>query len=133
MEKTNIFDEEFKQRVSDGCGKIKDKLSDALLTEEGSLDTAKIETAARDAIKKVEEGVKDGYQKFSDTYMKEDGSLDKEKIGDAVNTTYRKAGRVLASSMTRLAEKLTEKFGADGENGQIIDAELVTEDPAGEP
>ena len=129
MEKTKIFDEEFKQKVSDGCEKIKDKLSDALLTEDGSLDTEKIGTAVGDTIKKVEEGVRDGYQKFSDSYMKEDGKLDTEKVGAAMNTTYHKAGRILATGMTRLAEKLADKFGVQDENGQIIDSELVAEEP----
>ena len=128
MEKHRIFDKEFKQNVAEGCEKIKNKLSDTFLTEEGNLDTAKIETAARDTFNKVETGVKEGYQKFSDAYLKEDGSLNKEKLGDTLNTTYYKAGRVLASSITRLAERLTDKFGTDSEEGQIIDAELVAED-----
>lgn len=129
MAKHQIFDEEFKQSIADGCEKIKDKLSDALLTEEGNLDTEKIGNAVEDTLKRVEEGVKDGYQKFSDTYMKEDGKLDTEKVGAAVNTTYHKAGRMLAAGMTRLAEKLTDKFGVQGENGEIIDSELVAEEP----
>ena len=132
MEKTKIFDEEFKQKVSDGCEKIKDKLSDALLTEDGSLDTEKIGNAVGDTIKKVEEGVKDGYQKFSDSYMKEDGKLDKEKVGAAVNNAYQKGGRLLATGMTKLAEKLVDKFGVQEHEGQIIDSELVTQDPAAE-
>lgn len=132
MAKFQILDEEFKQNVSDSCEKIKDKLSDALLTEEGNLDTEKIGSAARDTIKKVEEGVKDGYQKFSDNFIGEDGHLDTEKVGEAVNSTYRKAGRFLATGMTRLAEKLADKFGVQEENGEIIDSELVTEEPAEE-
>ena len=55
MEKRKIFDEEFKQEISEGYGKIKDKLSDALLNEEGKLDTEKIGNAARDTAEKVEE------------------------------------------------------------------------------
>lgn len=128
MAKHQIFDEEFKQSIADGCEKIKDKLSDALLTEEGNLDTEKIGSAVEGTLKKVEEGVKDGYQKFSDTYMKEDGKLDTEKVGAAVNTTYQKAGRMLATGMTKLAEKLADKFGVQGENGEIIDSELVVEE-----
>lgn len=132
MAKHQIFDEEFKQSIADGCEKIKDKLSDALLTEEGSLDTEKIGSAVGDTIKKVEEGVRDGYQKFSDSFMTEDGRLDKEKVGEAVNSTYQRAGRILATGMTRLAGKLTDKFGTQEASGEIVDSELVAEESAAE-
>lgn len=132
MAKQQIFDEEFKQNVADGAKKIKDKLSDALLTEDGSLDTQKIGNAVGDTLKRVEEGVKDGYQKFSDSYMKEDGKLDTEKVSAAANDAYQKAGRFLATGMTKLAGKLADKFGVQEENGQIIDSELVAEEPAAE-
>lgn len=128
MAKYQIFDEEFKQSIVDGCGKIKDKLSDALLTEEGNLDTEKIGNTVGDALKKAEAGVKDGYQKFSDSYMTEDGKLDTEKVEAAVNNTYHKAGRILATGMTRLAEKLVDKFGTQEETVQIVDSELVSEE-----
>ena len=132
MAKHQIFDEEFKQSIVDGCEKIKDKLSDALLTEEGSLDTEKIGSAVGDTVKKVEEGVRDGYRKFSDSYMTEDGHLDKEKVGETVNNTYQRAGRILATGMTRLAEKLTDKFGTQEGSDRIIDSELVAEEPVAE-
>ena len=125
MEKTRIFDEEFKQKVSDGCEKIKDTLSDALLTEEGKLDTEKIGNAARETAKNVETTVKEGYQKFNENFRKEDGSLDKEKLNDAAGKTYRKAGRFLATGMTRLAQILSDKFGTNADNAEIIDTELV--------
>lgn len=128
MAKYQIFDEEFKQSIAQGCEKIKDKLSDALLTEEGNLDTEKIGNAVEGTFRKVEEGVKDGCQKFRDSYVRDDGSLDKTKIEETVHTTYRKAGRVLAAGMSRLAEKLTDEFGIQEENGEIIDSELVTEE-----
>ena len=130
MAKYQIFDEEFKQNVSDGCEKIKDKLSDALLTEEGKLDTDKISDTARDTFKRVEAGVKDGYQKFSDNFVREDGSLDKEKMGDALNTTYHKAGKALATGVSRLADFLTGKFGVQESGGEIIDTELASSEPA---
>lgn len=126
MEKRRIFDEEFKQEISEGYGKIKDKFTDALLTEEGKLDTEKIGNTARDAAQKVEAEVKDSYRRFSEEYIR-DGSLDKEKVGAALQDTYQKTGRFLAVSMTRLAEKLTDKFGVDDENREIIDSELVQE------
>lgn len=133
MAKYQIFTEEFKQNVSESCDNIKEKLSDALLTEEGKLDTEKIGGAARDTAKKVEEGVKESYRKFNEEYKKEDGSLDKEKLGEAANRSYRKAGRFLATGVTRLAEILSDKFGTNSENGEIIDSELVTEEPVEEP
>ena len=114
MAKFQILDEEFKKNVSEGCDKIKEKLSDVLLTEEGKLDTEKIGNATRDTFKKVEDGVKDSYRKFSDEYVK-DGSLDKEKLGEAANRSYHKAGRFLATSVTRLADVLTGKFGVNGD------------------
>lgn len=132
MAKIQILDEEFKKSIVDGCEKIKDKLSDALLTEDGSLDTEKIGSAVGDTIKRVEEGVKEGYQKFNENYRNEDGKLDTEKVEAAVNISYQKAGRALATGMTRLAEKLADKFGVQEENGQIIDSELVAEEPAAE-
>lgn len=128
MAKFPKLDEEFKQNLSEGCKKIGDKLSDALLTEEGKLDTEKLSTAARDTIKKVEEGVRDGCQKLNDNFVGEDGHLDTEKVGAAVNSTYRKAGRFLATGMTRLAGKLAERFGVDADGGEIIDSELVTQE-----
>lgn len=130
MAKQQIFDEEFKQNVADGAKKIKEKLSDALLTEDGSLDTEKIGNAVGDTLKKVEEGVKDSYQKFSDSYMKEDGKLDTEKVEAAVTDTYQRAGRFLATGMTKLAGILTDKFGTQSEDGKIVDSELVAEEPA---
>ena len=132
MEKTKIFDEEFKQKVSNGCEKIKDIFSDALLTEEGKLDTEKISNAARETARNVEDGVKEGYHKFNENFRKEDGSLDKEKLNDTAAKTYRKAGRSLATVMTRLARILSDKFGTNADNGEIIDSELVEEEPAQE-
>lgn len=129
MAKFQIFDENFKRNLSDSCGKLKDTVSDAILTEEGKLDTGKISSAARNTIQKVEDGVKDGCRKFSQEYMK-DGSLDKEKLGDAANRGYQKAGRFLATSMTRMADKLADKFGLDGDEKEIIDSELVDEEAA---
>lgn len=125
--------EEIKQNVTESCEKIKDKLSDALLTEEGKLDTERIGNAVTDTFKKVEEGVKDGYQKLSDSITDENGDLDKEKVGAAVNRTYHKAGRFLATGMTRLANKLTDIFGTQEEKGEIIDTEVVAEEPVQEP
>lgn len=125
MEKTRIFEEEFKQKVSDSCEKIKDTLSDALLTEEGKLDTERIGNAARETAKNVEAGVKKGYQKFNENFRKEDGTLDKEKLNDVAAKTYRKAGRSLATGMTRLAQILSDKFGTNADNGEIFDTELV--------
>lgn len=132
MEKVQIFDEEFKQKVADGCEMIKDKLSDALLTEEGHLDTEKIGNAARETVKNVEAGVMDGYQKFNDNFVTEDGHLDREKLSDAASSTYRKAGRFLATSVTRLGQILSDKFGTNGDNAEIIDSELVEEEPSQE-
>ena len=125
MAKFQIFDENFKQQVSGTCKTAKEKLSDAVLTEEGRLDTEKISAAARNAVKKVEGGVKEGYQKFSDNFIDEQGRLDTDKVEDAVTNTYHKAGRRLATSMTRLAGKLAGKFGIDGENTDVIDSEVV--------
>lgn len=130
MAKQQIFDEEFKQNVADGAKKIKEKLSDALLTEDGSLDTERIGNTVGDALKKVEEGVKDSYQKFSENYVKEDGKLDTEKVEAAVAGTYQRAGRFLATGMTKLAGILTDKFGVQSEEGKIVDSELVAEEPA---
>lgn len=132
MENTKIFDEEFKQKVSEGCEKVKEKLSDALLTEEGKLDTEKIGNAARETAKNVEAGVKEGYQKFNENFRKEDGSIDKEKLGDAAGKTYRKAGRFLATGVSRLAQFLSDKFGTNADNAEIIDSELVVEEPSQE-
>ncbi len=132
MAKQPIFDEGFKQNVTESCEKIKDKLSDAFLNEDGKLDTEKLGNTARDTFKKVEDGIKDGYHKISEPFVGEDGQLDKEKVGAAVNDAYRKTGRFLATSMTRLAEKMADKFGVDGETGDIIEAELVTEEPDAE-
>lgn len=129
MAKQQIFDEEFKRSVGEKYSAAKEKLSDALLTEEGKLDTGKIGSAVEDTFKKAEAGVKDSYRRFNEEYVR-DGHLDKEKVGEAANRTYRKAGRRLATGMTRLAEKLADKFGVDGEGGQVIDSELVTEEPA---
>lgn len=128
MEKVKIFDEEFKQKVSDSCGKIKDTLSDALLTEEGKLDTEKIGNAVTDTFRKAEDGIKDGCRKFSEEYVR-DGHLDTDKVGTALNDSYQKAGRFLANSVSRLAEKLSDRFGTDGEPGAVFDSEIVTGEP----
>jgi hypothetical protein len=124
MEKKQIFDEEFKQNVSDKYQAVKGKLSDALLTEEGNLDTEKIGSVVTDTAKKVEGTVREGYERFNREYVK-DGKLDKEKVGAALNDTYKKGGRFLATSMTRLAEILTDKFGSNSQKGEVIDTELV--------
>ena len=128
MEKQKIFDEEFKQNVSAKLNSVKEKVSDALLTEEGKLDTQRIGNAVEDTFKKAEAGVKDCYRKFNAEYKKEDGSLDKEKLGESAKRTYRKAGRGLAAGVTKLANFLTDKFGSQGQNGEIVDAEIVTEE-----
>ncbi len=128
MEKTPIFHDEFKKKVSEGCDAIKAALSDALLTDEGRLDTEKIGDAARDAAKKVEDTVREGHQKFSEDFLRDDGSLNREKLRDAADRTYRKAGRFLATGMSRVAEKLSDKFGTDAECVEVIDSQLVTED-----
>ena len=119
------FDEEFKQNVSAKFQSVKEKVSDAILKEDGSLDTDKIGNAVTDTAKKVEDTVREGYQKFSDAYVK-DGSLDKEKLEEAAGRTYRKAGRSLATGVSKLADFLTDKFGVDGQNGEIVDTEIVT-------
>lgn len=126
------FDEEFKQNVSAKYQAVKEKVSDALLTEEGKLDTERIGNAVTDAARKVEDSVKTSYQKFNEEYVK-DGSLDKEKLGEAANRSYRKAGRSLATAVCKLSNFLTEKFGTQGQNGDIVDAEIVTEAPVEEP
>ena len=127
-----IFDEEFKQNVSAKFQEVKEKVSDALLTEEGKLDTERIGNAVTDTAKKVEDSVKESYQKFQEEYVK-DGSLDKEKLGEAANRSYRKAGRSLATAVTKLADFLTDKFGTQSENSEIVDTEIVPEAPVEEP
>lgn len=122
-----FFDEEFKQSVAEKCNAAKEKISDVLLTDEGRLDTEKIGNAVTDTFQKAEAGVKDSCRKFSEEYVK-DGTLDKEKLGEAANRSYRKAGRALATGMTRLAEKLSGKFGINGDNSEIFDAEVVPGD-----
>ena len=122
------FDEEFKQNVSEKFQNVKEKVSDVLLTEEGKLDTERIGNAVTDTAKKVESTVKDSYQKFQEEYVK-DGTLDKEKLGEVANRSYRKAGRSLATAVTKLANFLTEKFGTQGQNGDIVDTEIVPEAP----
>ena len=129
MEKQKIFDEEFKQNVSAKFRSVKEKVSDALLTEDGKLDTQRIGNAVEDTARKVEEGVKGGYEKFQAEYVK-DGELDKEKLGESAKRTYRKAGRSLATGVTRLANFLTDKFGTQSQNGEIVDTEIVTEQEA---
>lgn len=125
--------EEFKQNVTESYEKVKEKLSDALLTEEGKLDTDKIGNVVTDTFNKVEEGVKDGYRKVSESVTDENGNLDKEKVSAAANKTYRKAGRFLAVGLTKLAGKLTDIFGVQEEGGEIIDTEVVVDEPAQEP
>ena len=83
--------------------------------------------AVSDTARKVEQGARDSYQKFSDEYVK-DGSLDKEKLTETAKRTYRKAGRALATGVSKLADFLTEKFGTQGQNGEIVDSQLVTEE-----
>jgi phosphatidate phosphatase PAH1 len=126
------FDEEFKQNVSEKFQNVKEKVSDALLTEEGKLDTERIGNAVTDTAKKVEDTVRGSYQKFQEEYVK-DGTLDKEKLGEAANRSYRKAGRSLATAVTRLANFLTDKFGTQSQNNEIVDAEVVAEAPVEEP
>jgi hypothetical protein len=121
------FDEEFKQNVNEKFRNVKEKISDVLFTEEGKLDTEKISGAVSDTARKVEQGARDSYQKFSDEYVK-DGSLDKEKLTETAKRTYRKAGRALATGVSKLADFLTEKFGTQGQNGEIVDSQLVTEE-----
>jgi hypothetical protein len=125
------IDEEFKQNVSAKFQNAKEKVSDAILKEDGSLDTEKIGNAVTDTAKKLEDGVRDSYRKFSEAYVK-DGTLDKEKLSEAANRTYRKAGRGLATRVSKLADFLTNKFGVQGQNGDIVDTEIVTETPAEE-
>ncbi len=127
MAKQPIFDEQFKQNVNDKYQAVKDKVSDAILNEEGKLDTDKLESKVTETAQKVEQNVKAGYQKFSDAYIK-DGSLDTEKLGQSARTTYRKAGRVLATGVGRLAKALSDKFGVMDQNAEIIDSELVREE-----
>ena len=127
MEKQKIFNEEFKQNISEKFQNVKEKVSDALLTEEGKLDTHRIGDAVSDTAKKVEDGVKDSCRKFQSEYVK-DGQLDKEKLGDAAKRTYRKAGRGLATGVTKLAAFLTDKFGVQGQGGEIVDTEIVPEE-----
>ena len=121
------FDNEFKQNITAKIRGVKEKVSDAILKEDGSLDTGRISDAVTDTAKKVEDNVRDGYRKFSETYVK-DGSLDTEKLGEAASRTYRKAGRSLATGVNKLADFLTDRFGVQGQNGEIVDAEVV-EDP----
>ena len=132
MDKKQIFDEEFKQNVSAKIQNVKEQVSDAILKDDGSLDTEKIGNAVTGTVQKVEDSVRDSYRKFSEEYVK-DGSLDKEKLCEAANRTYRKAGRGLAAGVTKLAEFLTDKFGAQNPNGEIVDTELVPEAPIEEP
>lgn len=123
------FDEQFKQNVSEKFRNVKEKVSDAILNEEGKLDTERIGNAVSGTAKRVEESVRESYQKFSEEYVK-DGSLDKEKLGEAAHRTYRKAGRALATGVTKLADFLTDKFGTQGQNGEIVDTEIVAEEAA---
>ena len=58
------------------------------------------------------------------------GSLDKEKLGESAKRTYRKAGRALATGVTKLANFLTEKFGTQAQNSEIVDTEVVAEEAA---
>ena len=122
------FDEEFKQNITEKFRHVKEKVSDAILKEDGSLDTEKISSAVNDTAQKVEEGVRESYQKFSDEYVK-DGVLDKEKLGESAKRTYRKAGRTLATGVSKLASYLTDKFGVQGQEGEIVDSEIVTAEP----
>ena len=123
------FDEEFKQNVTEKFQNVKEKVSDAILTEEGKLDTERIGNAVTGTAKRVEESVKESYQKFNEEYVK-DGSLDKEKLGESAKRTYRKAGRALATGVTKLANFLTEKFGTQAQNSEIVDTEVVAEEAA---
>ena len=129
MEKFRIIDEQFKQTVADTCSAAKEKISEALLTEDGKLDTDKIENAVEGTFRKAEKTVRDGCRKFSEEYVK-DGALDKEKLGEAAIRTYRNAGRSLATGLTHLAQKLTDKFGVNGDNNEIFDTEVVTAEDA---
>lgn len=122
------FDEEFKQNVSEKFQNMKERVSGAILKEDGSLDTEKIGNAVADTARKVEESVKGSYQKFSEEYVKA-GTLDKEKISEAANRTYRNAGRKLAAGVSKLADILTDKFGAQGQGGEIVDSQIVTDEP----
>lgn len=119
------FDDEFKQNVSAKFQSVKEKVSDAVLKEDGSLDTEKISGAVTETARKVEDSVREGYQKFSAEYVK-DGTLDKEKLGEAAMRTYRKAGRSLATGVSRLSAFLTDKFGTYSQNGEIVDSQVVT-------
>ena len=123
------FDEQFKQNVSEKFQNVKEKVSDAILNEEGKLDTERIGNAVSGTARRVEESVRESYQKFNEEYVK-DGSLDKEKLGEAAQHTYRKAGRALATGVTKLADFLTDKFGTQGQNGEIVDTEIVAEEAA---
>lgn len=128
MAQFSKFDEEFKQNVTEKYQAVKEMVSEAILKEDGSLDTEKIGNAVTEAAKKVDDTVRDGCRKFSEEYVK-DGSLDKEKLGDAAQRTYRKAGRALATGVSRLADYLTDKFGVQGQGGEIVDTQVVTEEP----
>ena len=75
--------------------------------------------------------LREGYQKFNDKYVK-DGALDREKLEDAAKRTYRNAGKSLATGVSKLAEILTDKFGVQGQSGEIVDSQIVadnSEDP----
>ena len=121
------FDETFKQNVNEKFQNARKKVAGAILKEDGSLDTERISSAVSGAARKVEEEVKSGYEKFSNEYVK-DGSLDKEKLAEAAQRTYRKAGRSLATGVSKLADFLTDKFGTQASNGEIVDTHIVTAD-----
>ena len=128
MEEKNNVNEEFKKNISDKFHAVKEKVSDAVLKEDGSLDTDKIGNTVIDTAQKALDSVQEGYRKFRDEYVK-DGQPDKEKLGDAAKRTYRKAGRTLAAGVSRLADYLTDKFGVQGQSGEIVDSRLVTAEP----
>lgn len=121
------FDEEFKQNVTEKFQNAKEKVSEAILKEDGSLDTEKISNAVSDTARKVEAGIKSGYEKFSNEFVK-DGSLDKEKLTETAKRTYCKAGRSLATGVSKLADFLTAKFGTQANNTEIVDTQIVTAD-----
>ena len=121
------FDDAFKQNVSEAYHKVKEKVSDTILKEDGSLDTEKIGGAVTDTARKVEDSVRDGCQKFSEEFIK-DGTLDKEKLGAAAMRSYRQAGRALATGVSRLSEFLTGKFGTYSQSSEIVDSQIVTAD-----
>ena len=60
------FDEEFKQNVSEKFRYAKEKVSDAILKEDGSLDTEKIGRTVAETAQKAEDTLREGYQKFND-------------------------------------------------------------------